>query len=64
MITIAGWIANLITLSVELNDVPGASVGISIVAVPVFFTLAIVLTYVFFGLQKGKHRTSETSEEK
>lgn len=51
---IAIWIVNLILVSLELHDAPDASVGISIVAIPVFFTLAAVLTYVFIGLQKGK----------
>ena len=54
VIGISVWIINLISLSVELHDVPGASVGISIVAIPVFITLAGILTYVFVGLQK-KH---------
>ncbi|NIS74225.1 MAG: hypothetical protein GTO08_02910 [Deltaproteobacteria bacterium] len=51
---IAIWIVNLILVSIELHDAPDASVGISIVAIPVFFTLAAVLTYVFIGLQRGK----------
>jgi hypothetical protein len=46
------WIINLIILSSRLKDVPSASIGISIVAIPVFFTLAAVLTYVFWGLHK------------
>ena len=54
VISISVWILNLISLSLELDDVPGASVGISIVAIPVFITLAGVLTYVFIGLQKVK----------
>ena len=54
VIGIAIWITNLIILSLELNDAPGASVAISIVAIPVFMTLAGILTYVFIGLQKGK----------
>lgn len=54
VISISVWIINLISLSVKLNDVPIASVGISIVAIPVFITLAGVLTFVFIGLQKGK----------
>ena len=63
VIGIGLWIANLISLSLELHDVPGASVGISIVAIPVFFALAGILTYVFIGLQK-KQRSSHASEEK
>jgi arginine exporter protein ArgO len=63
VIGIGIWIANLISLSLELHDVPGASVGISIVAIPVFFALASILTYVFIGLQK-KPPSSHTTEEK
>jgi hypothetical protein len=63
VIIIAVWISNLILLSIELNDVPGATVAISIVAIPVFVTLAGVLTYVFIGLQRGKHESSTSSEE-
>lgn len=52
---ISGWIIHLIRLSSELNDVPSASIGISIVAIPVFLTGASVLTYVFIGLRKGRN---------
>jgi len=51
---ISGWILHLLSLSRQLNDVPGASVGISIVAIPVFLTGASVLTYVFVGLRRGR----------
>ncbi len=44
------WIINLIRLSHELQDVPSASIGISIVAIPVFLTLLGVFLYVFWGL--------------
>jgi hypothetical protein len=55
VIGISVWIIHLIKLSRHLNDAPGASVGISIVAIPVFLTGASVLTYVFIGLQRGKN---------
>jgi len=48
------WIFNLIAVSHKLKDAFDASVGISLVAIPVFITLAMILTYVFIGLQKGK----------
>jgi len=51
---ISGWILHLIQLALRLNDVPTASVGISIVAIPVFITGASVLTYVFIGLRRGR----------
>ena len=64
VIGITVWIINLIRLSLELQDVPGASVGISIVAIPVFITLASILTYVFLGLQKERNMNSNKSDEK
>ncbi|MFQ5705982.1 MAG: hypothetical protein ACE5HO_00945 [bacterium] len=54
VLSVAIWILKLIKVSHELNDALNASVAISIVAIPVFFTLASVLTYVFVGLQKGR----------
>jgi hypothetical protein len=51
---ISGWIIHLLRLSRQLHDVPSASIGISIVAIPVFLTGASVLTYVFVGLQRGR----------
>jgi hypothetical protein len=63
VIAIAFWIINLIILSLELNDAPGASVAISLVAIPVFFVLASILTYVFVGMQKGKNSDVSSSEE-
>src|SRR5664280_419738 len=42
---IAVWILNLIKESLRLHDAPDASLGISLVAIPVFFTLSSVLTY-------------------
>jgi hypothetical protein len=56
---IAAWIVTLIRESLKLHDAPDASVGISIVAIPVFFLLASVLTYVFVGLRKGRKEDTE-----
>ncbi|MGZ8446346.1 MAG: hypothetical protein ACXWWM_01040 [Candidatus Deferrimicrobiaceae bacterium] len=56
---IAVWIVILIRESLKLHDAPDASVGISIVAIPVFFLLASVLTYVFVGLRKGRKKDTE-----
>jgi hypothetical protein len=53
-IGISTWIVHLLRLSRQLQDVPSASVGISIVAIPVFLTGASVLTYAFVGLQRGR----------
>jgi hypothetical protein len=60
VLSISGWIIHLIRLSLRLNDVPTASVGISIVAIPVFFTGASVLTYVYVGLQRGRRDENDT----
>ncbi len=54
VIGISGWILHLNRLSHRLQDVPSATVAISIVAIPVFLTGASVLTYVFVGLQRGR----------
>jgi hypothetical protein len=62
VLTISGWILNLILLSIELRDVPGASLGISIVAIPVFLTLAGLLTYVFVGLRKEQSPPNQSEE--
>ena len=53
VLSISAWIIHLLRLSHRLQDVPSASVGISLVAIPVFLTGASVLTYVFVGLRRG-----------
>jgi arginine exporter protein ArgO len=58
---VALWILNLIRVAHKLNDALNASVAISIVAIPLFFTLAAVLTYVFVGLQRGRKREDVSS---
>jgi len=63
VISLTFIIFNLIFLSLELNDAPGASIGISIIAIPVFFTLAGILTYVFIGLRKEETRLFNKSTE-
>ena len=57
------WILHLMRLSQRLHDVPSASVGISIVAIPVFLTGASVLTYVFVGLRRGANPPVAGEEE-
>jgi len=54
VIGVAIWIFNLISVAHKHDDALNASVAISIVAIPVFFTLAAILTYVFIGLQKDR----------
>lgn len=61
VIGISSWILHLNRLSHRLQDVPSATVAISIIAIPVFVTGASVLTYVFFGLQRGARDTGDAS---
>ena len=44
------WIIHLIRTAWRLEDVPSASIGISLVAIPVFLVLLGVVLYVFRGL--------------
>lgn len=44
------WIIHLIRTAWKLGDVPSASIGISLVAIPVFLVLLGVVLYVFLGL--------------
>ena len=62
VIGISFWIIHLMRLSQALHDVPSASVGISIVAIPVFLTGASVLTYVFVGLRRGATSATDSGE--
>ena len=44
------WIVHLIVASWRLDDVIQASVGISIVAIPIFIVFMGVVFYVFWGV--------------
>ena len=56
VIGVSAWIIRLIWIAHQLDDMPGASVAISNVAIPVFLNGASVLTYVFVGLRRGRER--------
>jgi len=47
---VIGWIVHLVRLSITLDDVPDASMAISLVAIPVFAILAGIVSYVVLGL--------------
>ena len=65
VLSISAWIFNLLALALELHDALQASIAIGLVAVPVYLTLASILTYVFFGLRKKvKLSESETEAER
>jgi len=44
------WILHLIRTAWSLGDVPSASIGISIVAIPIFLVFTGVIIYVFLGV--------------
>ena len=44
------WITHLILAAWRLDDVPSASIGISIVAIPIFLVFMGVVFYVFWGV--------------
>lgn len=48
------WIVSLLGVARELNDAINASVAIGIVAIPLFLTIASILTYVFYSLQTNQ----------
>ncbi len=48
------WIAHLIRTAWRLHDVPSASIGISLVAIPVFLVLLGVIVSVFWGLLRDR----------
>ncbi len=54
MLGIITWIGSLIMLSRKLNDTPSASMGISIVAIPVFLVLLSVFWYVFLSIIRNQ----------
>jgi len=51
---VVAWMVTCVQLSLSLGDALTVSVGISLVVIPVFTLVASVLTYVFFGLQRGR----------
>ena len=50
IVSIVVWISHLISTAWRLGDVPSASIGISVVAIPVFLLLLGVIVFVFWGL--------------
>jgi ABC-type dipeptide/oligopeptide/nickel transport system permease component len=48
------WIISLLVVAKRLDDALNASVAIGILAIPLFLIIAIILTYVFVGLQKHR----------
>ena len=63
VIGIVVWIINLISISLDLHDQPGVSLGISLIAIPVFVTLASILTYAYFGFKKKDESNFKNNAE-
>ena len=54
---IISWFIHLMRNALWLGDVPSAAIGIPLVAIPIFLTLASVVFYVFWGLAvRGRKR--------
>ncbi len=60
---VIGWIVHLVRLSFDLDDVPDASMAISLIAIPVFLTLTALVTYVVVGLVLDPDARSEGNRE-
>jgi hypothetical protein len=56
---VVAWILNVVRLARSLGDALTASVGISLIAIPVYTLVASVLTFVFFGIQRGRRGPEE-----
>jgi heme/copper-type cytochrome/quinol oxidase subunit 2 len=54
------FIVYLIMLAIEQSDVASAAIGVSLVAIPIFWTLVGVFTYVFVGLRRGRRKGEES----
>jgi len=54
VISVDTWIASLLFVAYDLNDSMNASVIIGLLTIPLFLTIAIILTYVFVGLQRNQ----------
>ena len=52
--SIVAWITHLIRTAWRLSDVLSASIGISLVAIPVFLVLLGVMISVFWGLLRER----------
>ena len=56
---IVSWVINMVHVAHSLDDALTASVGISLVAIPVYTLVAAILTYVYFGVQSGRREPEE-----
>ena len=54
VLAIYGWILSILAVSRQLDDAINASLAIGIIAIPLFLAIAVLLTYVFVGLQRHR----------
>lgn len=54
VVAIDAWILSLLRVAKQLHDALNASIAIGLIAIPLFLTIAGMLTYVFVGLQKHR----------
>jgi uncharacterized membrane protein YcjF (UPF0283 family) len=57
------WVLQLVRVAYELKDSITASFGISLVALPIYWTLAAILTYTFFGLRRTRSSPSTDGDD-
>ena len=62
--SVIGWVGRLIYISWALEDVFSASIGIALVAVPIFCFLLYIFHYVFWGLRAGRPAAAPPKREK
>lgn len=56
------WILSLLQVARELNDSINASIAIGMLAIPLFLTIAVILTYVFVNLQRYRDDRQDSEE--
>ena len=56
-VSITVWVVQLAFVAHDLADAFNASIGITVVALPIYWTIASILTYVFFGLRRGARQS-------
>lgn len=48
------WVLQLARVAFSLKDAITASMGITLIILPVYWALAAILTYTFFGLRRAR----------
>jgi cytochrome c2 len=56
------WVAHLLRVAIQWHDSFSTSVGVSLVAIPVFLVILGLVKYLFWGLRRHQHDPSEGHE--